>query len=114
MFNRGGSLNGETRREMRRIRDLGINRVRLLTNNPEKVRQLDATNLDVLRLLGEMDMEAGRWEEALNSDSEHYGGSNVGNLGGVLAEEASWHGQPASGSLTLPPLAALSLRPEGT
>lgn len=33
----------------------------------EKVRQLDATNLDVLRLLGEMDMEAGRWEEALKS-----------------------------------------------
>jgi len=33
----------------------------------EKVRQLDATNLDVLRLLGEMDMEAERWEEALKS-----------------------------------------------
>lgn len=33
----------------------------------EKVRQLDATNLDVLRLLGEMDMEAGRFEEALKS-----------------------------------------------
>jgi 1,4-alpha-glucan branching enzyme len=51
----------------------------------------------------------GRWEEALNSDSEHYGGSNLGNLGGVLAEEVSWHGQPASASLTLPPLAALVL-----
>jgi tetratricopeptide (TPR) repeat protein len=33
----------------------------------EKVRQLDATNLDVLRLLGEMDMEAERWEDALKS-----------------------------------------------
>jgi 1,4-alpha-glucan branching enzyme len=53
---------------------------------------------------------AGRWVEALNSDSEHYGGSNVGNLGGVLAEDVSWHGQPASASLTLPPLAALVLR----
>ena len=27
----------------------------------------------------------GRWVEALNSDSEHYGGSNVGNLGGLDA-----------------------------
>lgn len=33
----------------------------------EKVRQLDATNLDVLRLLGEMDMKAERWEDALKS-----------------------------------------------
>ncbi len=56
---------------------------------------------------------AGRWVEALNSDSEHYGGSNIGNLGGVLAEEESWHGQPASASLTLPPLAALVLRRTG-
>jgi 1,4-alpha-glucan branching enzyme len=53
---------------------------------------------------------AGRWEEALNSDSEHYGGSNLGNLGGVLATEPGWHGQPASAALTLPPLSALVLR----
>ncbi|MCX4241155.1 hypothetical protein [Paraliomyxa miuraensis] len=33
----------------------------------EKARSFDATNLDVLRLLGEMDMEALRWEEALRS-----------------------------------------------
>ncbi len=56
---------------------------------------------------------AGRWQEALNSDSEHYGGSNLGNLGGVMAEEVSWHGQPASASLTLPPLSAVILRPAG-
>ena len=54
----------------------------------------------------------GRWIEAINSDSEHYGGSNQGNLGGVLATEASWHGQPASATLTLPPLSGLILRPE--
>jgi 1,4-alpha-glucan branching enzyme len=53
----------------------------------------------------------GRWEEALNSDSEHYGGSNLGNLGGVVAVEESWHGQPCSATLTLPPLAGLILRP---
>src|SRR5690606_33761424 len=33
----------------------------------ETVRSIDATNLDVLRLLGEMDMEAERWEDALRS-----------------------------------------------
>ena len=54
---------------------------------------------------------AGEWEEALNSDSEHYGGSNVGNLGAIHAEETGWHGQPASALLTLPPLGALILRP---
>jgi 1,4-alpha-glucan branching enzyme len=55
---------------------------------------------------------AGRWVEALNSDSEHYGGSNLGNLGGVEAVEKSWHGQPASATLTLPPMAGVILRPE--
>ncbi len=53
----------------------------------------------------------GRWEEILNSDSEHYGGSNLGNLGGVEASVDSWHGQPFSATLTLPPLAGLILRP---
>jgi 1,4-alpha-glucan branching enzyme len=55
----------------------------------------------------------GRWEEVLNSDSEHYGGSNVGNLGGIDAAEPGWHGQPASGTLNLPPLATVVLRPRG-
>jgi 1,4-alpha-glucan branching enzyme len=54
---------------------------------------------------------AGRWAEALNSDSEHYGGSNVGNLGALEATDESWHGQPASLRLTLPPLASLVLLP---
>jgi 1,4-alpha-glucan branching enzyme len=53
---------------------------------------------------------AGPWEEVLNTDSAHYGGSNVGNLGAILAEPSSWHGQPASTHLTLPPLATLILR----
>jgi len=56
---------------------------------------------------------AGRWREVLNSDSEHYGGSNVGNVGAVRAEADAWMGQPASVALTLPPLAAVVLVPEG-
>jgi 1,4-alpha-glucan branching enzyme len=56
---------------------------------------------------------AGKWVEALNSDSEHYGGSNVGNLGGVAATTERWHGQPASAELSLPPLATVVLRLAG-
>jgi 1,4-alpha-glucan branching enzyme len=51
----------------------------------------------------------GYWREALNSDAEVYGGSNMGNLGGVIAEERPAHGFGASAVLTLPPLATLFL-----
>src|SRR5262249_53942778 len=53
---------------------------------------------------------SGRWEEVLNTDSEVYTGSGVGNLGGVDATEEPWHGQVASLSLRLPPLATVWLR----
>jgi 1,4-alpha-glucan branching enzyme len=53
-----------------------------------------------------------RWREALNTDSSYYGGSDVGNLGGVVPEPIPWHGQPFSAQLTLPPLAAVMLVPE--
>jgi 1,4-alpha-glucan branching enzyme len=55
--------------------------------------------------------EAGSWREVLNTDSTHYGGSDVGNLGAVEAEEVPWHDQPYSAELTLPPLAVLWLVP---
>jgi 1,4-alpha-glucan branching enzyme len=54
----------------------------------------------------------GRWREALNTDAEGYGGSNVGNYGGVEAETVPWHGQPYSVRLSLPPLGVLWLVPE--
>jgi 1,4-alpha-glucan branching enzyme len=54
----------------------------------------------------------GRWREALNTDSELYGGSGVGNPGGVEAEEAPRHGQPFSAELVLPPLGVVWLTPE--
>ncbi len=57
---------------------------------------------------------SGRWHEALNTDSRFYGGGNVGNWGGVLAEPAPWHNQPYSALVTLPPLAAVWLVPEGS
>jgi 1,4-alpha-glucan branching enzyme len=49
----------------------------------------------------------GTWREVLNSDAAHYGGSNVGNSGEVIAK-----GLVPELSLTLPPLAALFLVPE--
>jgi 1,4-alpha-glucan branching enzyme len=54
----------------------------------------------------------GRWRELVNSDSGFYGGSDVGNLGGVAAEPLGWGGQPFSAELTLPPLSGVWLVPE--
>ena len=53
----------------------------------------------------------GFYAELLNTDSAIYGGSNLGNLGGVSSEPVPWHGRPHSILVTLPPLAAVWLRP---
>jgi 1,4-alpha-glucan branching enzyme len=55
---------------------------------------------------------AGFWRELLNSDAREYGGSGLGNLGGVQAESETAHGRPYSLRLTLPPLAALFFKAE--
>jgi 1,4-alpha-glucan branching enzyme len=52
----------------------------------------------------------GQWKEILNTDSEIYGGSNVGNSGSVHAEEVEWGNRPYSLCLTLPPLAVVALK----
>ncbi|SFR75679.1 1,4-alpha-glucan branching enzyme [Agromyces sp. CF514] len=49
----------------------------------------------------------GRWREILNSDAAQWGGSGVGNLGGVDATATPWAGRPASAEFTLPPLGAV-------
>ena len=53
----------------------------------------------------------GFWAEVLNGDSSAYGGSGVGNFGGVEAQDIPAHGRPFSVRLTLPPLAAIFLKP---
>ena len=53
----------------------------------------------------------GFWSERLNSDASIYGGSNLGNDGGVAAEPVAAHGHAWSLRLRLPPLAALVLQP---
>jgi 1,4-alpha-glucan branching enzyme len=52
------------------------------------------------------------YKELLNSDSEYYFGSNVGNAGALQAEDARWQSQPYSVTMTLPPLSVVVLKPE--
>ncbi len=54
--------------------------------------------------------EPGFYEEILNTDSEIFGGSNMGNGGGVSSAHISSHGRPHSISVTLPPLAVVAFR----
>lgn len=50
---------------------------------------------------------AGFYKEVLNSDSGIYWGSNMGNAGGVHADDIPFHQRPYSINITLPPLSAL-------
>lgn len=53
----------------------------------------------------------GVWLERFNSDAHEYGGSGVGNLGRVTAEDVPFHDRSHSVVLTLPPLAVEILVP---
>jgi 1,4-alpha-glucan branching enzyme len=56
--------------------------------------------------------QPGRYREILNTDSNSYWGSNVGNQGSVEARQVAHNGWPCSISLTLPPLAAIYFKRE--
>jgi len=49
----------------------------------------------------------GVYREILNSDSEYYGGSNMGNGQGMVAEPTPWMNQSYSLNITVPPLGAV-------
>ncbi|MBI3837483.1 MAG: 1,4-alpha-glucan branching protein GlgB [Planctomycetia bacterium] len=51
------------------------------------------------------------YEEINNSDSTYYGGSNLGNGPGRMAEELPWDGRRFSIPITLPPLATVIMKP---
>ncbi|MEX2113509.1 MAG: 1,4-alpha-glucan branching protein GlgB [Pirellulales bacterium] len=51
------------------------------------------------------------YDEVLNSDSVYYGGSNLGNGSGSMAEELPWDGRPFSIPITLPPLGCVIMKP---
>ncbi|MCG7935263.1 MAG: alpha amylase C-terminal domain-containing protein, partial [Candidatus Thiodiazotropha taylori] len=52
----------------------------------------------------------GQYQEIMNSDSEFYGGSNMGNGMPLVTEQVSWMGRDQSITLTLPPLGAIILK----
>jgi 1,4-alpha-glucan branching enzyme len=51
------------------------------------------------------------YREVLNSDSREYWGSNLGNAGGVHADDIPWHRKPFSMNIIIPPLAVLYFKP---
>jgi 1,4-alpha-glucan branching enzyme len=55
----------------------------------------------------------GFYKELLNTDASVYGGSNVGNYGGLAADPIPWLAHPYSLNLKLPPLAALFFKLRG-
>jgi len=55
--------------------------------------------------------KGGVYEERLNTDAAMYGGGNVGNAGEVHADEIPMHGRPCSVALTVPPFAAVVIKP---
>jgi 1,4-alpha-glucan branching enzyme len=54
----------------------------------------------------------GYWREVLNSDAALYGGSGMGNFGGVQADAEAYEGHGHSLSITLPPLGAVFFKPQ--
>jgi 1,4-alpha-glucan branching enzyme len=53
----------------------------------------------------------GFWKELFNSDAHDYGGSGLGNFGGVEAAPLPWHNQSHSLTISLPPLGAVVFKP---
>jgi len=56
--------------------------------------------------------EAGFYGELINTDAETYGGSNVGNFGGVPTQAVPWMGREQSILVHLPPLATVAFKLE--
>ena len=56
--------------------------------------------------------QAGWYREIFNSDSQYYGGSNVGNIAAVQATSPGAQGRPAQMVITLPPLGVVVFKPD--
>ena len=55
--------------------------------------------------------KGGFYKEVMNSDSGSYWGGNMGNFGGIWAEDVPWHGRVSSLSLAIPPLSMVVMKP---
>ncbi|MGH9679781.1 MAG: 1,4-alpha-glucan branching protein GlgB [Candidatus Acidiferrales bacterium] len=86
---------------LRRAKDPG-NYIIVVTNNTPVMREDYRVGVP----------ELGFYREILNTDSERYGGGNIGNLGGLHAETIPWGNHPYSINLRLPSLAALYFKHE--
>ncbi|GAB7047058.1 1,4-alpha-glucan branching protein GlgB [Catenuloplanes indicus] len=53
----------------------------------------------------------GRWDEVLNTDAAHYGGTGTGNFGAVHADGHGSHGLPHSTEIAVGPYAVVWFRP---
>ncbi|MSO46149.1 MAG: 1,4-alpha-glucan branching protein GlgB [Acidobacteria bacterium] len=79
--------------------------------NPDDFTIMVANFTPVPRPGYRIGVPGGDWyREILNSDSDVYGGSNIGNSGGVHAEPIAAHGFDHSISLVVPPLGFLLLK----
>jgi 1,4-alpha-glucan branching enzyme len=58
--------------------------------------------------------EGGFYREIINTDAQTYGGSNVGNMGGLPADEQPWSGRTHSLMIELPPLSTMAFKLERT
>jgi 1,4-alpha-glucan branching enzyme len=56
--------------------------------------------------------EGGFYREIVNTDAQTYGGSNVGNMGGLQAAEQPWSGRTHSLMIELPPLSTMAFKLE--
>jgi len=54
--------------------------------------------------------EEGFYQEILNTDSELFGGTNMGNGGMVSSRPVAKHNRPFSIAVTLPPLAVVAFK----
>ncbi len=82
-------------------------------NDPDDFLLVALNFTPVPRMKHRLGVPRGGWyQEIFNSDSQYYGGSNLGNFPGVMAQEIPCHGQPYSVEITLPPLAAVIFKPQ--
>ena len=87
----------------------------LLANRLVTVAENDSGVIKIIyegAAIPDVEEDAGTWREVLNTDSDNYHGSGIGNYGAVEAADEPWHGRPASAVMVLPPLAALWFEPE--
>ncbi len=81
------------------------------SEDPEEFLLVCCNFTPVVRQKYEISVPApGFYAEVLNTDSEHFGGSNVGNVGGVWSKPAPKRDRRNSITITLPPLAVIVFR----